>query len=85
MISKRSDVNKINNDGWTALMIASQNGHSDAIGLLISKGSDVNLMTKDGKTASIIAMLNGYFDALKLLVDPKTIDSKKSISHLRRW
>ena len=42
-------------DGSTALMMASQNGHLEVVRLLIKFGADMNLATNDGQTAGMLA------------------------------
>ncbi len=51
LIKKGADVNAKNNDGETALMLASLNGNFEAANLLIEKGADVNAKSNKGKTA----------------------------------
>jgi uncharacterized protein len=55
-------------DGMTALMLASENGHINAMKLLIAKGSDVNIKNNYGSTALMFASQNGHFDAMELLI-----------------
>ena len=33
-------------DGWTALMVAAQNGHTSTVGLLLEKGASVDQVEK---------------------------------------
>ena len=42
-------------NGWTALMLASNNGHKEIVELLIEKGAEVDRGDEDGWTALMIA------------------------------
>merc|ERR1712014_417768 len=42
-----ANVNATNNQGWTALHIAAQNGDSDTLELLVEAGADVTAKNKD--------------------------------------
>jgi ankyrin repeat protein len=55
-----ADVNLAAADGATPLLIASRNGHTEIVKLLLESGADVNLAVADGATPLIIASRNGY-------------------------
>ena len=55
-------------NGNTALSIASENGHSNVVKLLLDKGSQVDIMNTDGWTALMKASQSGYKDVVKLLL-----------------
>ena len=42
LISEGAEVNRGDNDGWTALHLAAQEGHLDVTKYLISQGAEVN-------------------------------------------
>lgn len=48
-------IDERNSNGWTALMLAARNGHSETAEYLMQKGADVTLTNKSGQTASQIA------------------------------
>ncbi len=50
-------MNMQNNDGRSALIIASQNEHSDVVKVLMEKGSQVNMKDNDGWSALMLASL----------------------------
>ena len=58
LLAKGADVNAKNQDGWTALMCASLDGHKEVVELLLAKRADVNAKANDGFTALIMASQN---------------------------
>src|SRR3990167_527415 len=65
-----ADLNSIkNNYGSTALIIATEKGHTDIALLLIEKGADLNIKNRDGDTALIIATEKGHTDIAHLLIE----------------
>ena len=47
-----ADVNAKNNNGFTTLMIASQEGHPSCISVLLDRGADVDATANDGVTTA---------------------------------
>ena len=45
------DADAADNDGWTALMFASDKGHLAVVGALLKAGADRSLRTTKGSTA----------------------------------
>lgn len=70
-----ADVNYINNEpsfwgeSFTALMIAAENGHANAISALIDCGANVNQVNSAGQTALMKAAEHGRVEAIKTLID----------------
>ena len=67
------DVNKAEEDGWTAIMGPAWNGHTEVVrALLAMPGIDVNKRATDGwakgKTALGLALHHGHFDAMIFLL-----------------
>ena len=62
-----ADVNSINKNGESSLIVASVNGHSDIVKLLVKNGADVNIKDKDGNTSLICASYRGYLEIVKIL------------------
>ena len=62
--------------GWTALMFASENGHSEIVQLLLNAKAKPDLQTDSGETALYLAVMKGYPDIVQLLLeygaDPNT-------------
>ncbi|MDS4031397.1 MAG: ankyrin repeat domain-containing protein [Candidatus Contendobacter sp.] len=64
------DVNtKSKNGGLTALMMATMNGHTKLVSLLLERGADVNMKTEDGYTALMMASNLVDIDIVKLLLN----------------
>ena len=56
-------------DGTTALMLASDNGHLEVVRLLCEAGADKDKAMHDGGTALIGASYNGHLDVARLLCE----------------
>ena len=54
--------------GITALMLASMEGYTEIVGLIISKGADVNTVDNDGNTALMLASVEGHTETAGLLI-----------------
>jgi len=57
------------NDGWTPLMCASSNGHTECAKLLLDSGADVNIKSNDGWTPLMWASSKGRTECVKLLLE----------------
>lgn len=55
--------------GYTPLLLASQMGHDELIGVLITAGADPNGATSNGATALMLASASGRAGAVKALLD----------------
>eukprot|EP00919_Chromeraceae_sp_WS-2016_P019066 GHVR01045430.1.p1 GENE.GHVR01045430.1~~GHVR01045430.1.p1 ORF type:complete len:110 (-),score=17.58 GHVR01045430.1:89-418(-) len=62
-----ADLEKKDNDGYTALCMASQEGHLDVVKWLIQKGASVNTTNNEGTTPLIFASGKGHVNVIKLL------------------
>jgi len=77
MIIKGADVNAKKNqryyedNGFTALMYASMNGHLSIAKLLVNNQADLNKVTAYGKNALDIAKKHGYQEIAQLLIDAR--------------
>ncbi|KAJ9438289.1 hypothetical protein DIPPA_19808, partial [Diplonema papillatum] len=54
--------------GWTALHIASGDGHSKVVKELIAAGAKVDVLDKCGSTALHIASFNGHSEVVKEMI-----------------
>ena len=62
------DVNVQKNDGFTALMLASLNGHTEIVQMLLERPEIlVNLQNEDGETALIVASDLGRTEIANLI------------------
>ena len=64
-----ADPKLANNDGWTPLMVASQNGHSDVVELLLKWYVLINTQNKEGVTAIYSACQNGHSSIVSTLLN----------------
>jgi len=64
-----ADVNAINNDYETALMLAVYKNYKDIVKLLLNKGANPNIQDRVGNTALMFAVNKGYKDIVKLLLN----------------
>jgi cytohesin len=67
-ITERKDADHPSG-GFTALMFATRNGHTDVVEALIKGGADPKLTNADGATATVVAIVNDRFDLAKELLD----------------
>lgn len=70
------DVSVRDHQGWTALMLAARNGHSEIVVLLLEHGADVSLINKSGQTAFQIAEFWNHEECCKVLDPNKNGPSK---------
>lgn len=68
LVERGANVNAVNEQGISALMIASARGNIPMIGLLLEAGADPDLKSKAGKTAIDIARDNLNPDAVKSIM-----------------
>jgi ankyrin repeat protein len=51
LLDKGAKLDGQNNEGWTALIIASAQGNTEVVKLLLENGANTELKTIEGKTA----------------------------------
>ncbi len=69
MIDRGVDVNAIDEEHRTALMLAAFNGHTEVCRMLIDKGARVNERNRIGRNALMFAASGPNLSAVKLLLD----------------
>lgn len=69
--------------GWTPLLYACRNGHSEAVDILVEKGASIKARTTDGKTAMMLAVLDGADDLAVNLINKMATQLEKKDS--RGW
>ena len=60
LIDNKADLNKKDNDGFTALMVASLSGNQEIVDMLIKSSAAVNTKSKQGNTPLTIADIKGH-------------------------
>ena len=66
---KNLNINYKNENGWTALHYACDEGNLKIAEILIKAHCDVNLKNNDKRTPLFISVTRGYFDITKLLIE----------------
>jgi ankyrin repeat protein len=66
-LERGASIESRDQNGKTALVAASQHGHTDLVKLLLDKGASINARTTSGTTAFQYAAQNHHIDTLKLL------------------
>ena len=79
-----SNVNTVNNDGWSLLMLAAWSGHADTVRLLLEHGASVNTTDRAGNDvfsyshdSEVISVLNTYPEQLE---EKKRIEQAEALS-----
>ena len=68
-----------NPDGFTPLLIAAQNGHTDICGLLVAHSSNVHDQNDEGFTPLLVAADNGHTDIIGLLLVYEGINASQNV------
>ena len=70
-----TDINTVDNDGKTPLILASQKGHSKVVELLLHEEDiEVNKVDSGGKTPLIWASQEGHSNVVELLLKGEDIE-----------
>ena len=81
--NSKLNINYKNENGWTALHYACDEGNLKIVEILIKSHIDVNLKNNDKKTPLHISAFRGYFDITKLLIingaDLNALDNEKNL------
>ena len=69
IIGRGADVNARDKGNWTALHLATRNGHLEAVNILLDAGAELTVQdSKHGWTPLHLAVITGQMEAAKLLV-----------------
>ena len=68
LLAQNSEVNTPDENGWTPLHFAAQNGHVDLIQLLVKHKANINRQTNDEESALHLAAKNKHWDAFATLL-----------------
>ena len=68
LLEKGTNINHRQNDGATALFMASQDGHEETVQALLARGAEIDHQNKKGVTALIIAAYQGHEGIVKALL-----------------
>ena len=69
LIESDSEVEIIDQQGVTPLMLAATKGNLEIVKLLLAKGADITKTSKEGKTALNYAMANGHIKITTILTE----------------
>ena len=61
-------LDAVNQDGDSALMLASRYGHLNVVGNLIEKGCQIDAVNNDGDSAYVLASRNGHHIVVDILI-----------------
>jgi hypothetical protein len=75
LLEKGIDINQTDQDGWTALMLASEYGHEEIVKILLAKENiEINQEDKWGNTALMEVSIKGHVEIVKLLLAEENIE-----------
>ena len=69
LLGAGADVDTRDWDGWTALMLAARNGHTEIARTLIEAGADVDTQDRNGQTAMMLAAWYGHTEIARALIE----------------
>jgi ankyrin repeat protein len=68
-LRRGANIDEADEDGWTALIIASRHGHKEIVEFLLNNGADINKANKGGHTALVYASIHGYKEIAELVLN----------------
>ena len=67
LLAQGADINARENDGGTALIVATWLGHTDTVQVLLAQGADVDAKDNRGGTALMAAKREGHKEIVRIL------------------
>lgn len=65
------DVNQVDPDGWTPVMVAAERGFASIVRVLVDNGADVSTQAREGTTALISSAQRGHLAVVQTLLAGK--------------
>lgn len=69
------NTNATDQDGYTALVAASERGHTDVVNFLLPQGAHINARNKAGNTSTALAAIDCYEAVIRLLLNAEDVDT----------
>ena len=69
----------------TALMVASENGHTDVVRVLCDAGANKDAQCRNGTNAIMLASQNGHTDVVRVLCDAGADMNALDKEGCRQW
>jgi ankyrin repeat protein len=88
LMQEGADINLVSTHGYTLLMFASVNGHSEMVEYLLENGADPNQLDADQRSAMFLAAVQDQWHIIKIILEhggqisPKTIAAEDKIPYL---
>ena len=83
LLKEGADVNETDEDGMTALMMASEWGHKYVVKILLAQeGINVNLWNNEGETALILASKEGHLEIVKMLLKAGALVNMEEVENM---
>uniref|UniRef100_A0A1I8AYW8 ANK_REP_REGION domain-containing protein n=1 Tax=Meloidogyne hapla TaxID=6305 RepID=A0A1I8AYW8_MELHA len=71
LIAQGSNINVMDQNGWTSMHYATKAGHLDVVKLFVNSSADAQAETKDGKVPLCFAAANNHIECLHFLLKQK--------------
>ena len=68
LLQNGAEIDMQENNSWSSLMIASQNGHTETVALLLKNGAEIDMQENKGWSSLMIASENGHTETVAVLL-----------------